>query len=75
MYTINAKLVIETRLKEFGWNQSDLSEASGVSPATVSNLEAGLRISPKSLRQIAKALKLKLKYLYIIEDDHAAVAK
>jgi transcriptional regulator with XRE-family HTH domain len=39
-----------------GWNQQDLSRASGISPVTVSHAASGFPISVVTLRAFAKAL-------------------
>ncbi len=42
--------------KARGWSQSDLAEAAGVAPNTVSAIEAGRNTRPGSLRSVLDAL-------------------
>lgn len=68
----NVKTVAD-RLKEArkskGLNQEQLAKLSGVSPATIANIEVGTRKNPRNLLQIAKAVGRSPQWLMTGRDD------
>jgi transcriptional regulator with XRE-family HTH domain len=59
-----AERVKEAR-KRMGWNQKQLADASGISQATISRLEAGRvrELKSEALKQLAAALGVTVDYL------------
>lgn len=52
-----------TRIERGFKYQKDLAKEAGVSPSTISNIENGLRLEPRTLPPIAKALRVEYHWL------------
>jgi transcriptional regulator with XRE-family HTH domain len=59
---------------ERGWNQQDLSDASGVPPSTVSRLKRGIGdVGEEAVRRVAMALGVTVGRLYADSDTPGKV--
>lgn len=62
--------VVLQKRTQLGWSQDDLSDASGINRAFISNIERGQRNpSTETLLKLAKGLKMKLSSLIAMSEN------